>query len=613
MSHYFWEDGVNTRGGDGRRFNMLLLEAGEYFLEERGVIWLPMPGHQAGAPVDSEQSFEDVDSMRSPGTLKVCSRCLVYEPDDASKPLVKYPFRSVSKVSHFMFPLSYQHAVGEESVRECIVVQSERVLEMKEGNRIGPYLVRSELQEAIFILTNSDANSLIERILTLQEIFLLGPPKSLQKLEPLVALPSSSDFDLVELLDFHERLLLNDAVAARSVTPLILQSGFFMITDARIYFQSSQLNNTGANALHMDLANIRCVYKKSHLRRKTGLELISTDGSSCLFTFDDERIRNSIHDVIVSHAKGIDWSTSNASDKDGATYLRNLTDKWQRRELSNFDYIMHLNYAAGRSLKDIAQYPVFPHVITDFTSLTLDLDDESIYRDLSKPIGALNPKRLDYFKERMSTMPSEGNAAEGVDPPFLYGTHYSTPGYVLYYLVRVAPEHMLCLQNGKFDSPDRMFISVRDSWLSCLENPTDVKELIPEFFGSDGTFLTNTKDLDLGIRQTGKKLGDVELPPWASSPEDFVAKQAQALESDYVSAHLHEWIDLIFGSKQRGEAAKRADNLFYYLTYEGSVDEEKVTDTAQRRALEVQMQEFGQTPSQLFAESHPARSEAASA
>ena len=27
-----------------------------------------------------------------------------------------------------------------------------------------------------------------------------------------------------------------------------------------------------------------------------------------------------------------------------------------------------------------------------------------------------------------------------------------TQGYVLFYLVRVAPEHMLCLQNGKFDS-----------------------------------------------------------------------------------------------------------------------------------------------------------------
>jgi factor associated with neutral sphingomyelinase activation len=44
-------------------------------------------------------------------------------------------------------------------------------------------------------------------------------------------------------------------------------------------------------------------------------------------------------------------------------------------------------------------------------------------------------------------MPPEDKAF-GIPPPFLYGTHYSTPGYVLYYLVRVAPEHMLCLQNG---------------------------------------------------------------------------------------------------------------------------------------------------------------------
>jgi factor associated with neutral sphingomyelinase activation len=76
----------------------------------------------------------------------------------------------------------------------------------------------------------------------------------------------------------------------------------------------------------------------------------------------------------------------------------------------------------------------------------------------------------------------------GLPPPFLYGTHYSTPGYVLYYLVRVAPEYMLCLQNGRFDAPDRMFHSIIDSWESCLNNPADLKELIPEFFLGSGEF-----------------------------------------------------------------------------------------------------------------------------
>ncbi|KAH6554596.1 hypothetical protein KP509_1Z322400 [Ceratopteris richardii] len=42
----------------------------------------------------------------------------------------------------------------------------------------------------------------------------------------------------------------------------------------------------------------------------------------------------------------------------------------------------------------------------------------------------------------------------------------------------------LSFQNGRFDAPDRLFVSIADSWQSVNSNPADLKELIPEFFCS---------------------------------------------------------------------------------------------------------------------------------
>ena len=59
-----------------------------------------------------------------------------------------------------------------------------------------------------------------------------------------------------------------------------------------------------------------------------------------------------------------------------------------------------------------------------------------------------------------------------------------------------------------------------------------------------------------------------------------------------------------------GPEAIRATNVFYYLTYEGSVDLEAMTDPVMREAVENQIKHFGQTPSQLLMEPHPPRSSA---
>ncbi|KAG6969768.1 hypothetical protein JG687_00003006 [Phytophthora cactorum] len=213
-----------------------------------------------------------------------------------------------------------------------------------------------------------------------------------------------------------------------------------------------------------------------------------------------------------------------------------------------------------------AEYPVFPWIISDYESATLDLSRRGAFRDLSKPMGALEPSRLKFYVDRY-------NAFEDPDiPKFMYGTHYSNIGAVLYYLIRLEPftSYALSIQGGKFDHADRLFHSVAETWNNCLTDYTDLKELTPEWFYLP-EFLVNCNGLELGTRQNGSDVNNVVLPPWAPSPEDFVMKNLVALESEYVSTNIHHWIDLVFGCTQRGAAAVEANNVFFYLTYEGMI------------------------------------------
>ncbi|XP_029333896.1 WD repeat and FYVE domain-containing protein 3 isoform X6 [Mus caroli] len=375
----------------------------------------------------------------------------------------------------------------------------------------------------------------------------------------------------------------------------------------------SQLKRTCSIFAYED---IKEVHKRRYLLQPIAVEVFSGDGRNYLLAFQ-KGIRNKVYQrflavvpSLTDSSESVSGQRPNTSVEQGSGLLstlvgeKSVTQRWERGEISNFQYLMHLNTLAGRSYNDLMQYPVFPWILSDYDSEEVDLTNPKTFRNLAKPMGAQTDERLAQYKKRYK----DWEDPNGETPAYHYGTHYSSAMIVASYLVRMEPftQIFLRLQGGHFDLADRMFHSVREAWYSASKhNMADVKELIPEFFYLP-EFLFNSNNFDLGCKQNGTKLGDVILPPWAKGdPREFIRVHREALECDYVSAHLHEWIDLIFGYKQQGPAAVEAVNVFHHLFYEGQVDIYNINDPLKETATIGFINNFGQIPKQLFKKPHP--------
>eukprot|EP01134_Creolimax_fragrantissima_P004301 CFRG4301T1 len=657
-----------------QRFSLLLLEPGEVYFEDYSVFCSTIPLECIDSD-DIAKSF--LEGTREKGRLKICSKSVVFDPLDIQRPVLRIPFRCVTQLQEWP-PKSESETPNTQKIhhedKDVLKLVCTTAIEMRENNAIAPYHFKHG--ESVFLFTCNYVRlaTFNQKLIDLWDISSLSPTLMGEQLQTIIdEHREQALFDRNWLESLYEDIAIS--VSVEMVSALTTNPGRAVLTNAVLYFQS--FNNIQAEPVQKyrlnDLLNL---VNRRYLLKEKGLELFFTDGKSLFFSFESQNYRDRFV-VLISRQPSVSRLLSSNCD--------NMIQKWQKGEVDNFTYLLYLNSVADRSFNDLTQYPVFPWVIADYTSDELDLKNPNTFRDLSKPIGALNEERLKGYRERYADMP---------DPKYMYATHYSTPGYVLYYLVRIAPEYMLCLQNGKFDQPDRLFNDVGATWVNVNRSHTDVKELIPEFYmrhghqntgqptlshspapspspgsksiytapryntytytsnsanskskdldlientntdsmgykidsvygtthGESGKFseeleqeneytdfLVNNQHLPLGRKQDGTVINDVVLPPWASGADDFIDQCRLALECEYVSARLHLWIDLIFGYKQRGEESIKADNVFHYLTYEGTIDLDSIEDPHEKEAITMQILEFGQTPKQLFNVPHPPR------
>uniref|UniRef100_A0A8D3C258 Neurobeachin n=1 Tax=Scophthalmus maximus TaxID=52904 RepID=A0A8D3C258_SCOMX len=426
---------------------------------------------------------------------------------------------------------------------------------------------------------------------------------------PETELMLEGDDDAVSLLQEKEMDNVGPVVLsspAQLVAPVLAARGTLSITTTEIYFEVDEDDpafkrvdpkvlayTEGLHGKWM-FSEIRAVFSRRYLLQNTAMEVFMANRTSVMFNFPDQA---TVKKVVYSLPRvGVGTSY-------GLPQARWVTYAKGKSPSSLTDFC--LSVCLGRTYNDLNQYPVFPWVLANYDSEELDLTLPGNFRDLSKPVGALNPKRAAFYAERYETWEDDQT------PPCHYNSHYSTAATTLHWLVRIEPftTFFLSANNNKFDHPDRTFSAVARSWRNCQRDTSDVKELIPEFYYLPEMFV-NSNGYHLGMREDRAMVCDVDLPAWAKKPEDLVRINRMALESEFVSCQLHQWIDLIFGYKQRGPEAVRALNVFHHLTYEGSVNLDSITDPSLREATEAQIQSFGQTPSQLLIEPHPPRSSA---
>mmetsp|Transcript_6052 Transcript_6052/g.6750 ORF Transcript_6052/g.6750 Transcript_6052/m.6750 type:complete len:935 (-) Transcript_6052:159-2963(-) len=556
-----------------KRFSLLHLEEDELYIK-------PFSGSRFRTVSDGDGKIEEVHK----GTIHVCSRSVLFEPERSEFPLTKYYFRDTDISVKLVSIDGAQH----------LSITSRKHTDIPITNVPSPYVINYEKTTVTFTTMYDLADLLYNWVHDLQSIALESISiydKDRVASELVHQKEDKLTFDMSRIESINEKPLLKSELSVHRVHPYTAIPGLMMLTETRLYFQP-MFNISSKPVKKIGIHDLSNFSKKRFKLRDLALEVTSKKkNKSFLFAFESEDQRDLIY-TYLQRLVNTDCDTDHS--------IENLTLQWQNRQISNYEYIKHLNFAAHRTVNDLTQYPVFPWVLADYTSPSIDLRDHTVYRDLCQPIGALNPDRLRDCKTRYMDMP---------EPKFLFGTHYSTRGYVIGFLLRKFPDYMLNLHSGKFDHPDRLFYSIKQEWESVKTGPANVKELIPEFYEDDPSFLINYYKLDLGEKQNGERVDSVALPNWATSADNFLQTMREALESDYVSEHLHHWIDLIFGCKQRGEVALECNNLFHPYTYEGSVDIDSIRDPIERRAIEKQVLEFGQTPKQLFKLAHPSRND----
>ena len=307
---------------------------------------------------------------------------------------------------------------------------------------------------------------------------------------------------------------------------------------------------------------------RSRGHKQTAIEIFLCNGKSLIVDFIDQDSLQILKQIQALIPKTVPVEVQTVPWKEFVN-SKTIIQEWVEGKLSNFKYLTLLNLYSGRSFNDFSQYPLFPWVLSDYSSDKLDLSSPGTFRDLRKPMIATDQKSLN---ELITSSMSK---------------HYDS--FILQRFVLTAPDVCGYLANfAPFNKATEGFQlkSIQDAFCRASKDESECRELIPELFALP------------------ELLSGVELPKWCESPTDFIYLHRKALESDYVSQNLHYWIDLIWGVKQRGAEADISFNSFPKELYD-DFNTKEAPDV-----LFTTLRAKGIVPHEIFQTWHPKRQKA---
>ena len=276
---------------------------------------------------------------------------------------------------------------------------------------------------------------------------------------------------------------------------------------------------------------------------------------------------------------------------------------------NNYDLLTIINILSNRSFKDLFQYPIFPvlykinNVLINQKKTERDLGEHIGIQDLSENSRARKKIIEESYEASIEKNSANSHDSEEEEKPCLFNTHYSNPVYTCNYLIRLFPYSLSSIefQGEGFDSPNRLFHSIKKALENTLAQKSDLREMIPEIYYFSELYVNNN-NLNLGTLTKGEEIDTVSInEPNETLYEkyEFLAKLKNYLEYDKLK--LNDWINLIFGINQR----ETKDSRTYYDDFMYINFDEKKQKADLDNFLNMQKFEFGVQPVQLFDNKFP--------